>query len=407
MPNPIARHVISTATIGVLLSIFAPTVLAQNRSTSPWDQLVIKSRTLGPRTIYVATPSDYNRGRARYPVLVLLDAADGPMFRLGIAQAEYLADNGDNFPPMIVVGIVNGADRIHDMTPPATGSSVAEFKTAGGASAFADFILDEALPAVRAKYRTLETTVLAGHSAGGLFALDVAARRLDRFQGIIAMDPAIWYNDGDPARLYADAIGQSSATARVFAAHGGLSAPIDAATTEFAERLDAKPSPTVAFAHRRYPDDSHSMIPLSALPDGLRFVFAPVGIRHLPIATLNGKMDAGGVMAALTESEAKYAVAARSLRLPENLPENAIDRVGRFALNTLKDADLAIGLFERNVTLRPGSARAAARLADGYIAKGDHARAIAQLKKAIALAPSSPTDLPEDARTKLQELERK
>jgi tetratricopeptide (TPR) repeat protein len=112
-------------------------------------------------------------------------------------------------------------------------------------------------------------------------------------------------------------------------------------------------------------------------------------------------------MAALTESEARYAVAARSLRLPDVLPENAIDRVGRFALNTLKDADLAIRVFARNVALRPDSARAVARLADAYSAKGDRAQAIAHLRKAIALGPSSPTDVPADARTKLRQLERK
>jgi predicted alpha/beta superfamily hydrolase len=402
-----ARQATLLATMTALLSGFAQTAQAQDRGDPSWDQLVVNSRALGRRQIYVATPSGYSRGRVRYPVLVLMDADGGPMFRLGIAQAEYLADNGDNIPPMIVVGIVNGADRIHDMTPPATGSSVAEFKTAGGASAFADFLLGEALPAVRAKYRTLETTVLAGHSAAGLFALDVAASRLDKFQGIIAMDPAIWFNDGNPARLYADAIGRSSSAARVFAGHGGLSADIDVATTEFAARLDARPSPTVAFAHRRYPDDSHSMVPLSALPDGLRFVFEPVAIRHQPIAKLDGNMDPAAVLAALTASEASYAVAARSLRLPEVLPENAIDRVGRFALNTLKDPDLAIRVFQRNVAARPDSARALGRLADGYIAKDDRPRAIAELKKAIALAPLSPSELPADARSKLRELERK
>lgn len=328
------------------------------------------------------------------------------MFRLAIAQAAFLADNGDNIPPMIIVGIVNGTDRLHDMTPPATGSSVAEFKTAGGASAFADFILDEALPLVRARYRTLDTTVLAGHSAGGLFALDVASSRLDRLQGIVAMDPAIWYNDGQPAQLYADAIAASTAAARIFVGHGGLSKDIDAATTEFAARLDAKPSPGVAFAHRRYPDDWHSVMPIDALPDGLRFIFSPIGIRQLPIANLNSKSTSSDVTAALDAAESQYARGARSLRVPEILPENVIDRVGRFALTTVRDTDLAIRIFEHNIALRPDSAQAAARLADGYIATGDKVRAIAQLRKAIALAPLSPTPLPDDARTKLRDLVR-
>jgi tetratricopeptide (TPR) repeat protein len=125
------------------------------------------------------------------------------------------------------------------------------------------------------------------------------------------------------------------------------------------------------------------------------------------IGALTASTDAAGVMAAVADSEARYARAARALRLPEDLPETAIDRVGRFALATLKDADLAIRLFERNVALRPNSARAAARLADGYLAKGDRARAIAQLKKAIALAATSPTELPADTEEKLRALQRK
>ncbi len=328
------------------------------------------------------------------------------MFRLAIAQASYLAANGSGIPPMIVVGIVNGPDRIHDMTPPATGSSVAAFKTAGGAFAFADFILRDVMPTVRARFRALPTTILAGHSAGGLFALDVAATRPGSFQGVIAMDPAIWFNDGAPARLYADAIARSKTGMRVFAGHGGLEADIDTATTEFARRLDAATPPVSGFAHRRYPDDSHALVPLAALPDGLRFVFAPVSTERLPVTTLDGRADATMVMAALEASESQYGVAARSLQLPEPLPEAAVHRAARFALNTLKDVDLSIRILERNVALHPGSARAVARLADGYLAKGDTVSAIVQLKRAVALAPSSATELPADAPAKLRELER-
>ena len=234
-------------------------------------------------------------------------------------------------------------------------------------------------------------TVLAGHSAGGLFALDVAATHPGSFLGIIAMDPAIWFNDAAPARLYADAIARSSSTgARIFTGHGGLEADIDAATTQFAENLDAIKPPTLGFAHRRYPADSHALVPLSAFPDGLRFVFAPVSTGHLPIATLDERADATAVIAALSESEAQYALAARSLQLQESLPEATVHRAARFALTRLKDTDLALWVLERNVALHPDSAQAVARLADGYIATGDLASAVKQLRKAISLAPTSP-----------------
>jgi predicted alpha/beta superfamily hydrolase len=391
---------------GFLMTLAAH-VHAQTAAIPTWAEIVVRSSAIGKRTIRVATPAEYARGSDRYPVLVVLDAEDQPMLRLAVAQAAYLAANGDGVPPLIVVGIVNGPDRIHDMTPPPTGSSVAAFKTAGGASAFADFVLGEVLPTVRARYRTLPTTVLAGHSAGGLFALDVAASRPGSFHGVVAMDPAIWFNDGAPARLYADAIARSPLGTRVFAGYGGLESDIDAATTEFARRLEAAKSPTVGFASRRYSDDSHALVPLSALPEGLRFVFAPVSLRRLPLAGLTDGADPAAVMAALEESASLYADAARSLRLAETLPEIVVERAARFAMNTLKNVDLSIRLLERNVALHPGSARAAARLADGYLAKGDGAAAIAQLKRATALARSSATQLPAGASSKLRELERK
>lgn len=392
---------------GGALLMLAVHATAQQTAAVPWTEFTVQSDAIGTRLIRVATPGEYARGADRYAVLVILDAEDRPMLRLAIAQAAYLSANGDGVPALIVVGIVNGPDRIHDMTPTPTGSSVAAFKTAGGGSAFADFVLRDVLPAVRARYRTLPTTILAGHSAGGLFALHVAATHPGHFDGVVAMDPAIWFNDGAPARLYADAIARSPTGTRVFAGYGGLESDIDAATTEFSRRLEeAKPS-TVAFASRRYPGDSHALVPLAALPDGLRFVFAPIALQRLPIATLAEGIDASAAMAALATSEAHYADAARSLHLPEALPEIALERTARFARNTLKNDDLAVRILERNVALHPGSARAAARLADGYTATGDLAAAIAQLRRALALDGSSATELPADAPAKLRELEQR
>jgi enterochelin esterase-like enzyme len=109
------------AHIAVFVGLSTSTAVAQDSSRTPWVQEVINSSTLGKRVVYVATPDGYAHGIERYGVLVLLDADDSPQFRLGIAQAAYLADNEPSIPPLIVVGIVNGADRLHDMLPPASG----------------------------------------------------------------------------------------------------------------------------------------------------------------------------------------------------------------------------------------------------------------------------------------------
>jgi hypothetical protein len=193
---------------------------------------------------------------------------------------------------------------------------------------------------------------------------------------------------------------------RIFAAHHGVGDPdIDTTTRRFALRLDSIAPPTVAFAHRRYPNDSHPMVPLSALPDGLRFVFEPVTTTRLPIATLDERADSTTVIRALAASASTYADSARALRLPEQLPEPDLNRLARFALSTLKNADLSILVLSRNVELHPESARAVARLAEGYLAKGDTASAIVHLRRAVTMSRSSPTELPPDARAKLESLE--
>src|SRR2546423_3453986 len=176
-----------------LLVLAATPAYAQDTTSVLWRREEIASAKLGEkRTLLVATPEGYAASSARYPVLVLLDADDRPQFAVAVANVRFLASR-NAIPSLIVVGIANGKDRSHDMTPAASGATAKQFPAAGGARAFADFIIDEALPAVRAKYRTMPTTLLAGHSFGGLFAVHVAATRPGTFAGIIAMSPSLWW----------------------------------------------------------------------------------------------------------------------------------------------------------------------------------------------------------------------
>ena len=385
----------------LLLTTLASSAAGQGTGAASWAQLVLNSKHLGKRTVYVATPQGYERGTARYPIVIFLDADRDLQFRLGMAQVAYLSDNGPAIPPVILAGIINGADRLHDMTPPATGASASEYKTAGGAGAFADFIVAEVLPLLRSKYRAFPTTVLAGHSAAGLFALEVAAARPGAFQGIVAMSPALWFNDGSLVVSYADAIAKSPVPLRLFVTSGGLEPDIDVPTRRFAERLDSSKPANVAFAYRSYPNDTHSLTPLSSLPEGLRFVFEPVSARTLPIYNLGPEADSARVAQALLESEAIYAQGARSLLLPEDLPERFVNRLG---YSLLRSPALAIRVFERNLRSYPKSVNVYASLADGYLASGDTTAAIVQLRKAAAVARTTGAPLPAETSAQLANL---
>jgi predicted alpha/beta superfamily hydrolase len=350
-----------------------------------WTVDSIHSTTLGTtRALYVATPTDYRLSSDRYPVLVLLDADDQPQFTAAVANVQFLASR-NAIPGLIIVGVPNGKDRTHDLTPPATGASAKTFPTAGGADAFASFILDEALPMVRAKYRALPTTVLAGHSFGGLFAVHVAATRPGAFAGIVAMSPSLWWNDSTDVVRYADAIAKAGARTRLFASSGGLEPPIDVTTRHFETRLDSIKPARLAFAASHYPEDTHGLTPQPSLVDGLRFVFEPVALFHAPVMAI-AKHDSATIVSAFAATESTYAAGARALGLPERLREMDVNNFGYAVLQGFNLPKVAAVIFRRNIDNYPDSPNVYDSLGDALLAAADSTGARTEFTKARDVA---------------------
>lgn len=389
----------------ILLLVLLAAPAAAQQSPSPWLKETFKSAKLGDdRTIYVATPANYNGTAQRYPVLVLLDANDEPQWTAAVANVAFLSNRGA-IPDLIMIGVTNGKDRTHDLTPAAAGGTAKSFPTAGGAHAFADFIVDEVLPRVRSHYRTLPTTVLAGHSFGGLFALDVAATRPGAFAGIIAMSPSLWWNDSTPARDYATAIAKLPATTRLFATSGELEPPIDVTTKIFAARLDSIKPPSLAFAYRYYPDDTHGLTPEPSLVDGLRFVFAPIALTRTPIMALGPNADSASIVKAITQTEDSYVRGARSLGLPDKFPELQMNNFGYGVLQAFKMPNVATWIFRKNVANYPDSPNVYDSLGDGLLAAGDTTGARAQFRMARDVAVRQGKPASEETLKKLAALE--
>jgi hypothetical protein len=390
----------------LLLTLILPvTAIAQGTGSSLWLKDSFKSAKLGDeRTIYVATPASYSTSAQRYPVLVLLDANDEPQFTAAVANVAFLASRGA-IPDMLVVGVTNGKDRTHDLTPAATGATAKTFPTAGGAHAFTDFVVDEVLPRVRSRYRTLPTTVLAGHSFGGLYALDVAATRPGAFAGIVAMSPSLWWNDSTPARDYATAIAKASATTRLFATSGGLEAPIDVTTKIFAARLDSIKPTTLAFAYRFYPEDTHGLTPEPSLVDGLRFVFAPISLTRSPMMALGPHADSATIVNAIITTEDAYMRGARSLGLPDRFPEQQMNSAGYAVLQAFNMPKVAVWIFRKNVASYPDSPNVYDSLGDALLAAGDSSAARSEFRTARDVAVRQGKPAGEETLKKLDALE--
>jgi predicted alpha/beta superfamily hydrolase len=397
-----------TRILGALVCVAAitSTAAAQTATADPWITETVISKQLGAtRPVFVVTPDGYQADTARYPVLVILDASDRPQFKLALANVAFLASRGA-IPQMIVVGIPNAGDRTHDLTPAPTGRTAKDFPTAGGSAAFESFLSDEVLPVVHSKYRSLPTTILAGHSFGGLIALEVAANRPGAYRGIIAMSPALWWNDTSLVASYASAIAKSRTTQRLFVTSGGLEPEIDRPTRAFAQKLDSMKPSSVVLAYRGYPEDTHGLTPAPSLADGLRFIFEPVSMAKLPISKLNPGVSSAMVVSAVLQTVSQYAAGARQLGLPEKLPERELNGLGYNVLQSLNSPGLAAWVFQQNVEMYPESANVYDSLGDALLAKGDSTAARNAFKRAADVAISQGRPVAEETRVKLVALEK-
>ncbi|HET7433908.1 MAG TPA: alpha/beta hydrolase-fold protein, partial [Thermoanaerobaculia bacterium] len=163
------------------------------------DDLTLKidSKVLGEsRTVLVHFPASYRAGTRSYPVLYMTDAE--AQLAHTAATATFLARAG-RMPEMIVVGVTN-LDRTRDLTPThVDGISIdgqpISFPTSGGAPKFLTFFETELIPTIEKTYRTQPYRVFAGHSFGGLFALNALFTRPKLFNAIIAVSPSFTWDN--------------------------------------------------------------------------------------------------------------------------------------------------------------------------------------------------------------------
>jgi uncharacterized protein len=392
-------------TVLFLAALCTTAPLFAQATPKPWTTLKIKSATLADtRTIYVATPSGYSNTLRRFPVLVLLDADDEDQFNAAVANLRFLAGRAA-IPELLLVGIVNGKDRGHDLSPVATGPTAKQSPTAGGAATFVDFVLHDVLPEIRAKYRTLPATFLAGHSLGGLVALHAASTRRE-FSGIIAMSPSLWWNDSTAAQGYADSLAHLSHPLRLFISSGELEPAIDIPTHRMVAHLDSVKPKSLTYAYHHYSTANHGMTPLLSLIDGVQYLFEPMSVVHLPIATLGPSTDSSDVMRAYLASREAYIAGARSLGFDARaLPENQVNHLAYGVLRLLELPQLAVWLFRENVRDYPASPDVYYGLGDGLLVVGDTASAKAQFHRGLELARKVGQPDSAEAKRKLASLE--
>lgn len=213
--------------------------------------------------IWVRLPQEYD-GTRRFPVIVQLDANLPTLEEFWVTAGWASRLEKDTIGPVIVVGIGWDGDhharRLRDFSMPLENPDPQnQFPNAGGAPAFLRFLGDELLPHLEQKYLLAgpDKRAIFGHSMGGLFvtyALSQQQSSARLFRGYVAASPALWW-DGGTIHRYFDAFlaREPAAEAELLMTAGTLEGPeINVYADDFAEKLQARAPPGIAFENARY-----------------------------------------------------------------------------------------------------------------------------------------------------------
>lgn len=261
------------------------------------------------RTIWIHVPDEGRRSRKKYPVLYLLDGDAHFKSVVGLMHQMSSVNGNRVCPRMIIVAILN-TNRYRDLTPTKyvtkDGGDPSAPQTGNG-EVFTRFIAEELIPFVEKNYPATSERTLVGHSLGGLMVINTLARHGELFQKYVAIDPSLWWNDGEAVREYEQLIfGKSLRGKSLFVSLANTISMDSAAalsdTSEstyhfraavgFLKSLQENAVHGLDLKAKYYPNESHGSVPLISEYDAFNFLY-----RKIPIA-----MDA----AMLKQYEGKY-----------------------------------------------------------------------------------------------------
>ena len=209
------------------------------------------------------------------PVLYLLDGENH--FHILSAYIEYLR-HWQVLPPIIVVGIVS-VDRVKDLTPTNSlinfdGKVDSNYKASGGNEQFFNFIQQELMPYMEANYKTSPFKIFAGHSFGGLTAINCMLTRPDMFDAYIAISPSLWFGNKYVLRLAEQKLSHPSMREKkIFYSVGNEDGTFRNDLLKFDKLIQFDSLKTFEHEYKYYPYEDHMTEPIPAYYDALRFVY--------------------------------------------------------------------------------------------------------------------------------------
>ena len=356
--------VVSVAIVGLSHSTVAQTAPASiGEPVVIGERWEMQSEILDEtRRLTVGTPSGYDEGQERYPVVFVLDG--GAHFHHTTGTADFLARNG-RVPPVIVVAISN-TDRTRDLSPPSSVETEVElFPTHGGADDFLRFITDELTPWVDERYRTRPHRVLIGHSLGGLFALHALVTRPDVFDAYIAISPSLQWNDQHLVERAETAFeAMDELTVDLYLTVGNEGGALLGGVRKLSGVFDEHAPAGFRWAFRLMEEETHGSVPLRSTRQGLEAIFAGWDL-HDVMTTF----DQGGLEAV----DAYYRRGGERFGYERSTPDGKLLRI---VLRLLSDdrLDEAADVLLHDPEQWPPPSSLLYRLGEGYADRGESER---------------------------------
>lgn len=235
----------------------------------------LNSHVLGKaREVNVWLPPGYAKGDQHYTVLYLLDGGREQDFP-HIAGLGQLGALSGTYEALIIVG-VRTRERQHELTPVAKDARyLRAFPSAGGATEFRRYLVEDVKPFVEARFRTGKRSALLGESLAGLFVVDTFLNQPDAFDDYIAVSPSLWWDDRALAHAAARLLAARKVTGRrlylTCANEGGT---MRAGLDELTAAITAQPDGLQWWFVDRAATDTHATILHGAALDALRRLYA-------------------------------------------------------------------------------------------------------------------------------------
>jgi hypothetical protein len=237
------------------------------------DTFKVDSAVLGERrTINVYVPPDYATSGARYPVLYMPDGGMGEDFPHVVGEVDVSIKNAI-IRPVIVVGIENTERRRDLVGPTVIADEQKAAPHAGGADKFRRFLREELKPEIEKRYRTTKESAIIGESLAGLFVIETFVVEPTLFDGYIAADPSVWWNEQHVVRNAAPELASWSAGPKQLYVATSEEVEMEQGVRELLTLLGIY-KPPVTWTYEPMPAEHHSTIYPTAALHGIRLLFA-------------------------------------------------------------------------------------------------------------------------------------